>query len=406
MNPNLKNHFDIVIVGAGLMGSTLAAALMNSRFKIALIDRQLPHYTPTKQNQFALRVNAYNRASETLLREVGVWEMLPNSRIFPFTKVVVCSETQDSGVRFCAKDLHQTHIGHFIENQLVNTTLIERIKKAENISIIKNIEIDDIEYDESSISVTTKDGNHFSSRLLVGCDGGNSFIRKKQNIDTIELPYRQHCIVGTLHFSGDLDGMAWQRFIPTGPVGLLPLAQGYASLAWTNSVDRMEEMRAFSEEDFIAHLAQWMPKEVGKLISLKTRADFPLIAKHAVTYTGYRTALVGDAAHVIHPLAGFGANLGFRDVAVLARNLLHSTQEDVGNSKILSAYELARRYHNTLFSTAMTTINNVFTNDLPILKQSRSVGLGIANKIWPVKNLFLRQAMWMSFSPQKNLLKL
>jgi len=335
-----NNYYDLIIVGAGLMGSTLACALANTSYKIAIIDRQLPSFNP--ENKFELRVNAYNLATESLLREIGAWQCLPPSRIFPFNKVFVCSEGNPAGILFSAADIKQTHIGHFIENNLVNVTLIDCMKKADNIDIITGVEISDIEYQETAVTVITNDEQTFTAKLVVGCDGGNSFVRKKTDIDVIQLPYNQHCMVGTVHFSGDLDATAWQRFLTTGPLGLLPLAKGYCSLAWTYPKDQIPKMKAMTNEEFICVLEQALQGKLGKVLSMNTRADFPLMAKHAMSYTGYRTALVGDAAHVIHPLAGFGANLGFQDVAVLANILMTTKRCDLGNSKLLHSYESAR----------------------------------------------------------------
>ncbi|MCP3680671.1 MAG: hypothetical protein GY782_10650 [Gammaproteobacteria bacterium] len=389
--------YDIVIVGNGLIGSTLACALGNTDYRIAVIDKRLsPSPMPPNPGQFELRVNAYNAATEQLLREINVWEELPKDRIFPFCKVQVHSKNGGS-INFSAQDVQQPHLGHFIENSVVNNCLIDHTKQFNNIHMISELEIDDIKTENDSIYLHTNHGELFSAKLLLACDGAASHIRTLAGIDIHCKPYYQKCIVCTIKFDGDLEATAWQRFLSTGPIGLLPLASGYCSLAWSCEQHYADQLLSMSDKCFIAALDQAIQGHLGNITQIGIKAAFPLIARHASTYVAPRIALVGDAAHVIHPLAGLGANIGFQDIAVLKKLLFQaqSNGADIGNLHLLQTYERLRRQHNSMIMHAMTVFNRVFSHDISWLQKIANKGLMIADKMTFAKNILLRQAMWM-----------
>ena len=396
-------RYDVIIVGAGLIGSALACALGNTKYRVAILDRSPPPDAPT--GAFQLRVNAYNRAAEKFLRDVGAWDDLPEDRIFPFRKVYVGSEGGSGAVRFAAADVGETYLGHFIENDLVNRILIDRAATLENIDVRTDVEIEDIRIQAERVTLFGRDDESFSAALLVGSDGAESRVRAAAGIGVRRHPYAQKCIVGTVEFDGDHEATAWQRFLTTGPLGLLPLKDGACSLAWSCEQDYADRLMGMDDVEFIAELDAAIQGRLGTITGIGKRGAFPLIARDAATYIAERTALIGDAAHVIHPLAGLGANIGFQDAAELAGLLIKARGRpgaDIGGRQLLRSYERRRHAEDRIFMAAMTGFNTVFSNDAYVLSRLRDRGLMLADKVGPAKNFLLRRAMWMNLNPLRN----
>lgn len=395
-----RKHYDVVIVGAGLIGGALACLLGDTRYRIAILDRAPPPALPT--GEFQLRINAYNRAAERVLRDCGVWNRLPVDRIFPFRRVHVCNADGAGNVRFAASDVRETHLGHFIENDLVTAVLMERVGEFDNVDVVTDAEIVDVTFEREQAVVHVEGREAFAARLLVGSDGANSRVRDAAGIGVSRHPYRQRCIVGTVYFDGDLEETAWQRFLPTGPLGLLPLRAGHCSLAWSCHEDHAERLLTLDDEAFCAELEDAVRSRLGNITGIGQRASFPLIARDAATYVADRTVLVGDAAHVIHPLAGLGANIGFQDVWALSQSLLEVADEpaaDIGSAFRLRRYERRRHRENRLVMSTMSAFNAVFSNDNEFLGTLRDSFMSVANVAVPAKNYLLRRAMWMEMAP-------
>lgn len=390
-------NYDLIILGQGLMGGALACALANSGYKIALIDKNpLIKKTNLIDNKFENRVNAYNRATEKFLKTLGVWNNIPQARIYPFDKVYVGQKTGIGAIEFSAAEDNETHFGSFIENKLVIDALIEKSASFENINLINNTEIENILIENNTVKVKSKN-NTIIGKLVIGCDGIFSKVRQNFNLNQTTKDYKQSCIVGTVEFSSSLNKTAWQRFLPTGPIGLLPLQTGFCSLAWSCKQNFAEYLLSLSESKFIQELEKAVSGRLGKIISMPERKAFPLISRHSLKYYKDRAVLIGDAAHTIHPLAGLGANIGMQDVILLSDLLKNIKPEDLDSNykKILDTYELKRKPHNSLIQSSMTMFDKVFTNSMPGLPKLRDFGLQIANKITPAKKLLIKQAMWL-----------
>jgi 2-polyprenyl-6-methoxyphenol 4-hydroxylase len=393
-------RYDVIIVGAGLIGAVLACTLGDSKYRVALIDRSPPPEAPS--GDFRLRINAYNPAAEKMLRKVGVWDRLPDDRVFPFRKMFVGNEAGRGTVSFAAADVGEPCLGHFVENDLVTRALVDRAREFENIDLRTDVEIRDIRFEPSRVTVLTESGEAFAGALLVGSDGAESFVRSSAGIGVRRRPYGQKCIVGTVRFDGDLDETAWQRFLTTGPLGLLPLSRGACSLAWSCDSKLADRLLAMDETTFIEELDAAIQGRLGTITGIRQRVAFPLIARDASTYVAERTALIGDAAHVIHPLAGLGANIGFRDAAELAKLLLIAQGRpgtDIGGSGFLKRYERRRHIEDRIFMAAMTGFNAVFSNEIFGLSTMRDRSLMLADKLTPAKNFLLRRAMRMNLNP-------
>lgn len=387
-----NKHYDIIILGNRLIGSTLACAL-DPRYRIAILDRVS---TPPLSVDYQLRINAYNRASEVLLRTIGVWQHIPADRRFAFDKIMAKNEATE--LAFDAKSIGESHIGHFIENDLVTHYLHQQIKTLPHIDFIDDVSVLDIHTRPDSIDIIAKD-TVYSAKLLAACDGGNSIARQLLGIDVDRRPYGQRCIVSNIFFEGDLNKTAWQRFLPMGPLGLLPLSSGVCSLAWSCDSAEASKLLALSDADFIIALNQATEGRLGLIARISARQSFPLVAQHATHYIAERTLLLGDAAHTIHPLGGLGANLGFQDV-IAATTLLNDPHvsrhgRDIGRRYVLEKYETMRRRHNARVMASMTAFNALFHQTHPRLNPIGRLGLRLANTIAPIKNALFRQAMWM-----------
>lgn len=392
--------YDIVVLGNRLVGSTLACAL-NSHYRVAILDKATTPTLSFAEDQFQLRINAYNRASEELLRLVGVWEKIPQERLFGFDKIFATHEHND--LFFASNTIDETHVGHFIENDVVTYTLHQQIKELSNIDFIDNTIVENIHYSADYIHITTEDGRVFSAKLLAACDGANSVTRQLLGLPLSHHPYYQRCIVCNIYFDGSLDKTAWQNFLKTGPIGLLPLREGVCSLAWSCDNSEVQRLLGLSDDLFIAELHYATQGRLGNIIKVSERQSFPLAAQHLEHYYAERTILLGDAAHTVHPLGGLGANLGFQDV-LAAASLLNDkriSSRDIGRRYLLEKYEALRKQHNARVMDMMTVFNALFHKNHPTLNPLGRLSLKMANKITPIKNKLFREAMWMGMSKEK-----
>jgi 2-octaprenylphenol hydroxylase len=393
--------YDIIILGNRLVGSTLACAL-NPRYRIAILDKApTPSLHVFSGDEFQLRINAYNRSSEALLKAIGVWEKLPEERLFAFDKIFATHEQND--LSFSSNTIGEPHLGHFIENDLVTYFLHQRIKELPHIDFIDDASVESIHPSSDHIHVKTQDGRVFSAKLLAACDGANSVTRQLLNLPLSHHPYYQRCIVANIFFEGNLHNTAWQNFLKTGPIGLLPLRDGVCSLAW--SCDNAEAQRLLTLQDdmFTAELNHVTLGCLGKITHVSARQSFPLTAQHVQHYYAERTILLGDAAHTIHPLGGLGANLGFQDV-LAAASLLNDKRigsRDIGRRYLLEKYETMRKSHNARVMDTMTAFNAMFHQTHPVLNPLGRLSLNIANKIVPIKNKLFKEAMWMGMTKDK-----
>ncbi len=391
MNPS--NQYDILIVGAGLAGATLACALKPSGLNIAVLDRNPLPQPP--QGDYELRVSSLNRGSERILRQINAWQHIDDTRAYEYKKVEVCQENSTSTLTFNCADVGEPYMGRMIENANVVQALIRQAGTNRNNSIINGITITDLSLNEDYATLFTNQGE-MHARLLVGADGPRSIIRKMAGFDEVQGFYGQQCIVGTIHFDGDHRQTAWQKFLSTGPLGILPLAPGYCSLAWSCENEFAIERLNESQAQFKESLEFALGGHLGQIIDAPERISYPLSHMHPQRYVTHRLALIGDAAHTIHPLAGLGANLGITDAAVLAKVITEKitlNQADPGQYDLLRGYERWRKPLNQVYLSTMSALNMLFSEKLSAFSQLRSAGLRLADKITPAKRLLMRRAM-------------
>ncbi|MEE9303936.1 MAG: UbiH/UbiF/VisC/COQ6 family ubiquinone biosynthesis hydroxylase [Thiotrichaceae bacterium] len=384
-------HFDVIINGAGMVGATLACLLAQQGRKVAVIEAYLP--TAFSEDAPAeLRVSAISRASQRAFVEIGAWDQMLAMRASPYEAMHVWDGTGDGEIHFDAAELGEPNLGHIIENKVVQLALLEVMRDEEHIELIAPASLSTFEITDKRVSVELDNGSLLSSELLVGADGANSKVRSLAGITFNKNDYAQQGLVATVHTETSHQNTAWQRFLPGGPLALLPLFDGNCSIVWTLPADKADYHLAMTESDFNLALGEAFDFHLGDIKVISQRAAFPLMGRHAEHYVLPRIALIGDAAHTIHPLAGQGVNLGIKDAVELAKVLSNSSRS-AGSYSLLRRYERARKGDNVLTQKAMEGFKVLFGNSFPIVKMGRNLGLNLVNKLAPIKNEIIRKAM-------------
>lgn len=391
-------HYDIVIVGGGMVGSALACALSNnSTLRIAIIEGRKPERKWDKKS-FDLRVSAITRGSQQLFEQLGVWESIQADRLSPYGEMFVWDATGDGHIHFDCADVGEPNLGHIIENRVITRALTQRVEQLDNVRVFCPATPTRLTLNSDFAQLELENGNMLETSLVVGADGANSWVRQQVGIEITTRDYNQRAIVTTVKTSLPHQETAWQRFLPTGPLAFLPLTDNYSSIVWSTTPEQAQEMLDLDDAEFKTALANAFDHKLGDIIELGPRAAFPLKGQHAKHYVKPHLALVGDAAHTIHPLAGQGVNLGFADISKLTE-VIHEDQANgkpIGSFKTLRRYERARRGDNLLMLESMGAFKTLFSNENTGLSKLRNLGLNITNKVAPAKHLFMRHAMGLS----------
>ena len=383
--------YDIIVNGGGMVGAILACLLAKSGRKVAVIEAyQIKAFSADSEHD--LRVSAISRASQNALIEAGAWDAILAMRASPYEVMDVWDEAGDGNVRFEAAELGEPELGYIIENSVIQRALTDALNETVNIDLICPVKMADFSVNDESVLVTLEDGRILSAQLLIGADGANSQVRTLAGIDIDRDDYGQSGLVAVVKTEKSHESTAWQRFQSTGPLAFLPLSDGSSSIVWTLPADRADYYLSLSKTDFKNALAEALDYKLGKITKVGKRAAFPLRGSQAKPYVKERIALVGDAAHTIHPLAGQGVNLGIKDAVELA-GLVANSKGDLGGMKLLRRYERARRGDNVITMRAMEGFRLLFGHSAPSVKTARNVGMKIFNQIPMVKNEVVRKAM-------------
>ena len=384
-------HYDVIINGGGMVGATLAALLAQAGRKVAVIEAyQAKPFS--SDDPYDLRVSAISRASQNALVQAGAWNKILAMRASPYEAMEVWDAAGDGQVRFEAADLGEPDLGHIIENRLIQLALTEVLQEAPGVSLYMPHSLKDFKVDKDAVRVTLDNNESISARLLVGADGANSQVRRLAGIDFNQDDYGQSGLVAVVKTEKNHENTAWQRFQSTGPLAFLPLADGSCSIVWTLPSDRADYYLHLGKNDFKAALAEALDYKLGKVTKVGKRAAFPLRGSQASQLISQRIALVGDAAHTIHPLAGQGVNLGIKDAVELAQQLSQA-KADVGSKKVLRRYERARKGDNLLTMRAMEAFRLLFGHSASSVKTLRNVGMSLFNQSSLVKNEVIKKAM-------------
>jgi 2-octaprenylphenol hydroxylase len=387
-------QFDIVISGGGMVGLLLANALAPQGLSIAIIESS-ESQPGWNKDEVDMRVSAITRASQKILTTLGVWPGMAAMRISPFREMHVWDSTGGGVIHFDSADIGQDCLGHIIENNVIQLALHQHLKTFDNIYWFQPATPSALQIDAQQVSLTLDDEALITAKLLVGADGGQSWVRQQAGIAVRTTNYKQHAVVATVKTQLFHQETAWQRFMPTGPLAFLPLTEGYSSIVWSTTPEHADDLLSMNDDDFKQALAEGFDFKLGGILETSARAKFPLRAQHAQHYARERLVLIGDAAHTIHPLAGQGVNLGFADAATLAEVVVDAlkAKQDIGNLKILRRYERWRKGDNLAMLSTMTGFKNLFGNNNGVLKVLRNTGLNITNNFSPMKNAIIRHAM-------------
>lgn len=392
----MTQDYDVIIVGGGMVGATLAVALAREpSLNIALIEAKIPAPV-TPESPYDLRVSALTRSSEIILNNLGLWPHLPADRVSAFTDMRVW-ENEQSELHFNSADMGEPWLGHLIENRLLQTTSLEQCQRLPNISLISPAK--PVHYDMHQLELDN--GDKLTARLIIAADGAQSPLREWAGIQLKGWSYQQKGLVCTITTEHVHQHTAWQRFLPEGPLALLPLPKlNQCSIVWSLNSSSADRLMALSEADFISELNEACQQKLGKITAISERQAFPLQLRHADSYIQPGLALVGDAAHTIHPLAGQGVNIGLLDAATLADVVLHAHRHgrDIGSLHTLQKYQRQRHADNLLMQFSMDMFKRVFSSALPPVKWLRRTALRSVNHSRWLKNLFMHQAASRSFA--------
>ena len=392
-------HADLIIVGAGMVGSTLALALKNSGLNIILVDGSPLTVAPFNPAQaFEPRVSALSIASQRILERVQAWPGILQRRASPYRDMHVWDGAGTGKIHFSASSVHADVLGHIVENRIVQDALLEQLHESE-ISLLAHSRVEQLRRSGNEWLMQLEGGNGIRSPLVIAADGAHSAVRRLTGCETREWDYLHHAIVTSVRCEQPHQNTAWQRFTDEGPLALLPLqhsdGKNWCSIVWSIPEEHAQKIMALDDAAFCAALGEACENRLGIIEHADKRYSIPLRQRHAKRYVAQGLALIGDAAHTIHPLAGQGVNLGFLDAAVLAEVLLSATQrgEDIASERVLSRFERRRMPQNLSMMAAMEGFQHLFQADALPIRLLRNSGLKMIDNLDQAKALFVRHAL-------------
>lgn len=402
--------YDVVIVGGGMVGLSLALALHKSGLQVAVVEARDVNQKPLDSKRVETRVSAINHTSKRLLQELGVWSKIKSNRISPYYQMCVWDDVVSESINITAEEISEHSLGCIVENDVITQVLVEKINDT-SIEIFANQKIQKIQRNgntekiilinrslsgvEGSVESTSQQ-NIIETNLIVGADGANSFIRDYFNFDTKVKSYKHTAIVATLELEKEHQLTAYQRFYDKGVLAFLPLENSNkASIVWSVKTDYANFLMSLADEKFELELAKAIDNTLGNVKLLSKRFSFELIQRHAKYYIQDNVVLVGDAAHTIHPLAGQGVNIGFKDVIALTRVLSEAFAKGrlIGHISTLDKYQRERRLDNKKMIALMKGFKEVFGSENDYIKKARRAGFEFVDKNSIVKSFVVKQAL-------------
>ncbi len=409
--------FDVLIIGGGLVGASLAAALKHSGLSLAIVESQpllMPGNAPAGQTGSAFphtgeganeslrefhsddwdsRIYAISPGSRSFLEQSGAWSLLDARRIAPVEAMRVFGDT-GAELEFSAYQVGVAELACIVESRALHDALWQVASQQENLTLLNPARCTALEFGADAATLTLEDGRTLTAKLVVGADGRDSWVRKQAGLSAAPLDYRQHGAVANFSCEMPHRGIAYQWFQTDGILALLPLPGNRVSMVWSVSPEQSASLLAMPHEELCAKVAAASRHSLGELNLITPPAAFPLRMLVLPRISAPRVALIGDAAHNMHPLAGQGVNTGFRDARQLAQILLgRGAQNDCGDSLLLRRYERKRKEDIHTMQAATYGLKHLFNNDVPLLRSARNFGLDSLNRIAPLKKMLMQHAL-------------
>lgn len=390
-------HFDVIVIGAGAVGLTFANAAAMANVRVAVIENQ-PSVT-AELDSFDLRVSAINLASQQIWQALNVWPIIQQHyRYGIMQKMKVWDATGNGAIHFDALEIAEPVLGHIVENRVMQAALWQQATQHPNITLIHSTQPLRIQRELTQIRLLLPE-HALTAQLLVGADGAHSWVRQQAGISLHQRSYHQHAIVTTVKTELPHQNTARQRFLSTGPLAFLPLSEPhYCSIVWSSDEAENQRLLQLSDTSFAQNITTAFAAELGDVEVCDKRLSFSLMMRHAKQYVTPRIALIGDAAHTIHPLAGQGVNLGILDAACLAESLQLAMQQqrDLGSLLTLRHYERWRKGYNWLMIGLMDGFKQLFAAQFKPMVALRNKGMQQVNQLTLVKNFCMKHAMGLA----------
>lgn len=408
----MNQAFDIIVMGAGMVGAALASGLGREGFQVALIDRASPPSFDPKSAP-DIRVSALSAGSERYLQRLDAWERMLDMRATPYRRLAVWDETrhplsnlmprQLAEVQFDATELGAHHLGHIVENSITQQALWQAAEACPQVTVFEGRGLASLKQTNEAALVSLDDSTELTAALVIGADGARSRVRELAGIGTTRNQYAQQAMVISVRYRGPVEDITWQGFQPSGPRAFLPLhsagpehpGESWASLVWYDSPDELARLKALEDDELRQEIQSGFPTCLPSLSHIESKASFPIARQHAKHYFNGRVVLAGDSAHTINPLAGQGVNLGFQDAQAL-QNVLREARragDNLADPKWLDLYEKQRRPANRRMMLAMDVFYHLFSNRIPPVHMLRNLGLGAARALPFARNRVARYAM-------------
>lgn len=391
----MDKKFDVIIVGGGLVGLSLAVTLAKEDFTVAVVEQKELKPIRLSEDNYQLRVSAINPLCKKIFEKLEIWDAIFSSgRVSAFEHMHVWDNLGKGEIHFDCTKLAQPCLGYIIENDAIQNALLEKLAQYQNVTMITGAKPQQFIQVNDGISLRLENET-LTSKLVVGADGPNSWVRNKTNINLTTWPYNHEALVTTVQTELSHQKTAWQCFLPEGPLALLPLPdENLCSIVWSSEPIEIKRLKMMDENEFNQEITSAFEHRLGKITKISNDVTVPLFMRHAKEYVKHRIALIGDAAHTIHPLAGQGVNLGFMDAEALANNVINAgnQQRDFGEYISLREYERKRKSENWVMIIAMDLFKRLFQSEALLAVNVRSAGLNIVDKTNFLKNQFIYHA--------------
>jgi 2-octaprenylphenol hydroxylase len=394
MENNIASY-DVLIVGSGIVGATTALALAKkTSLRIALLDAKKIS-SDWQVDQHDYRVSAISLASQRIFHHLDVWSAMQAKRVSPYRHMHVWDASAEGALEFDCRSIHLPELGHIVEDAVMRSSLIEKFSQFPHLEMLAPRQLVSLHEASDHIDVVTDDGQRLRARLVIGADGGNSWVRERANIEMSQWDYAHRAIVTTVNTELSHQSTAWQCFLPTGPLAFLPLTdEKKCSIVWSTSPEEATRLLALDQEAFEHALTQVFGGKLGAISAPLPRFSFQLQMRHVKKYVKPHLVLVGDAAHTIHPMAGQGVNLGLLDAASLVDVIVEAIakKRDFASLAVLRRYERWRKADNAMMLGFVEVIKALFASEAQFVMRLRCAGMRMTNKIDFMRNFFANYA--------------